>query len=817
METQNEHTPESDFLRHPFSEKRMSTRTSLIAMLAAAGLALPGRAGEPVPRPEPMDPADIPAEAYVTIQNGQLWSGGKRQRFWGVIGRLFAGAGVRESDSPEAAAEKVANARKGTEILLDRFEDLGFNAMRFWGGFTGKDAVFVPGDGSAADDANAFVARAGQRGFRIWMAGMNQVGDVHPEDVDVVEDPETAGAWRAAIVEAGGSMRIRNHPARVWDPRIQALGIRRMREIANHYNPYTGLRWADDPVFVVWELSNEEWWIRRMLGGSWQKLPAFFRNQLVSRWNAFLRETYGSDEALAAAWEGLLPGESLENGTVLFAPMDRPSPAQLSINDAGAHAVAALEALKQEYTREDFGDQRGRDVLRFLTEMLIDHKVREMAAIKPLGRSTRNAPVILDTGIGYRIQVQYMLQHGEAIAHDAYVNGVGRDRWDRVELATDELGRKLMTLEALAQEPNEGRWNNWLLKPPGIAQGVPWLEHNRAPGMPYLVYETQIQQPAKYRADFPLRLAALGMIQDWDFVCWHYFGDNSLHQVAAMERPFDKPMDITTGGHPQGYHYTYDEVQSAMMRAAAHMFRGGLFAPAPRPTVFLYGRDSLYDPDTMPYGRSYGIRGLGMLPTTYEHGMRLWIDPNLRQDEVIGPMLSYEDRKTHNPYRPTEQIRFDWQKGHLHLDAPGAVAFTGLLDQVGGEIEFQNGVRLSDVDIRNDEGIFEPVTEKNRYISFALYSRDGLPLAEAQRVSLSLVSTSFNTGFALGTGETPTVQGKLPVLHARVGGRVSAAAINGMRYTLRDWHLQPLATGTVENGVLHIPNDLPVFVIELER
>lgn len=775
------------------------------------------RALEPVPAP--LDPSSVPDEAYVRVDQGQLWSGGERQRYWGVIGRLFAHSGVQPSDSPEAAAQKVATARAGTEILLDRFEDLGFNAMRFWPGFQGESAVFTPGDGSPADDANAFLARAGQRGFRVWMAGLNQVGRVHPGDVDVIDDPETAAAWQAAIVEAGGFMNIRNHPARVWDPRIQTLGLRRMVEIATHYNPYTGLRWADDPVIAVWELSNEEWWIRRMLAGSWQRLPAFFRNQLVSRWNEFLLETYGSGEALAEAWGGLLPGESPERGTVIFAPMDRPSPVQLSINDASVHAAEAMQALEQAYRREDFSEQRGRDVLRFLTEMLIDHKLKEMAAIKPLGRSTRSAPVILDTGIGFRIQIQYMLQHGEAIAHNAYVNGLGRDRWAQVELAEDELGRKLAELEAMAQEPNEGPWNHWLLKPPGIAHGVPWLEHNRAPGMPYLVYETQIQQPAKYRADFPLRLAALGMIQDWDFVCWHYFGDNTLHRIANMERPFDQPMDITTGGHPQGYHFTYDEVQSAMMRAAGHIFRAGLFQPAPHPAVFLFGVDSLYDPDTMPYGRSYGLTGLGMLPTTYERGMRLWIDPNLRKDVVIGPSLSFEDRKTHNPYRPTDEIVFDWETGFLRMDAPAAAVFAGMLDRAGGEIRFGSGVTLSGVSIRNDEGIFSPVPADDRYIAFALYSQDGLPLEETRRASVSLVSTSFNSGFAVGAEGSPHVQGHLPVLHARVAGVVTAPSLDGMRYTLRDWHMNPLGEGVVEQGVLNIPNDLErtVFVIELER
>ncbi|MCX7719360.1 MAG: fibronectin type III domain-containing protein, partial [Candidatus Sumerlaeaceae bacterium] len=46
-------------------------------------------------------------------------------------------------------------------------------------------------------------------------------------------------------------------------------------------------------------------------------------------------------------------------------------------------------------------------------------------------------------------------------------------------------------------------------------------------------------------AIFPLRIAALASIQDWDFVCWHYF--QAPEDVGTADRPFDKRMDITTG------------------------------------------------------------------------------------------------------------------------------------------------------------------------------------------------------------------------------------------------------------------------------
>jgi hypothetical protein len=38
-----------------------------------------------------------------------------------------------------------------------------------------------------------------------------------------------------------------------------------------------------------------------------------------------------------------------------------------------------------------------------------------------------------------------------------------------------------------------------------------------------------------------------------------------------------------------------------------------------------------------------------------------------------------------------------------------------------------------------------------------------------------------------------------------------------MSYTLRDWHLRDVERGTVTDGKLNIPADLPVFVVELIR
>lgn len=771
-------------------------------------------------------PALPPDSEYVIVdKNGHLTINGERHRFWAVIGQLHHTPEIGAQDSPADIRRKVDLARKGTDVLIQRFHDLGFNACRLWTTPQSSEnlsasptATYRIGDGSRADALDYFISEFKKRGMRIWFAGLNSVGPVTPDDVGIINDPATAEAWREAVSQLEGRNRgIRNNLARVWDPRIQALGIQRMEAIATHKNLYTGLRYCDDPVFAVWELANEEWWMRKMLGGRWQQLPAFFRNSLFAQWNQYLRDKYKTDDALKAAWKGLLDGESLDQGTVLFAPMAGATPAAVSINDAGSHAIEAAQALAQEYTRADFDPARGADVIEFLLGIQLAHKQKEAAAVKSWGKSTRLAPLIYDTGIGYEIHSQFIHQNADAVAHDAYINGLGRIIPDSaIEAAPTPLARLQKLIEQERQKPNRGPWNNWLEKPPGIAQGVPWLEIGKAPNKPFLCYETQIQQPAKYRADYPLRLLALGAIQDWDFVCWHYFG--FVRDAATNPRPFDKPLDITTGSHPQGYHYTFDEVQSALMRAAGYIFRQGFLNPAPNPTTFIYGRKSMFDPATMDYAGSYGMTGMHMLQTTYQYGTRLLIDPNRDDDEIIGPVVTVEERHTHNPYTPTPQITFDWKKGSIVLDAPGGVAFGGLLANHDRQYTFTNGVTLTDVTIHHPDGIFEKVPDDELYVAFSLYATDGRPLDQSRAISLSVMSTSFNTGFRLGTGrDDPNVAGTLPVLVARVSATIRAPQLNGMRYTLRDWHLQNIGSGTVRDGQFAFPADKPVFFVEFSR
>jgi len=780
-----------------------------------------GRAQAP-PAPSPADPVAIPADQYVQVSaDGHLELAGKRVRFWGHIGHF-----------PDPKLNQRENPRRDHELMVERMRALGFNLHRLWHFAHTED--YEKGDGSRADLRDYGIYLMKRAGIRIWFSGLNSLGLAQEKDVDILDDPATAEAWKQAIrsmsrewwwSEGKIGARMHRNLARMWDPRLQALSLERMKAIATHFNKYTGLRYCDDPVMVVWELSNEEWWLRQMLMRGWwqdeEKLADYFRKTLFEQWNGYLRRKYKTEDGLKRAWLGLLPGESLTDGTILFAPIGVPVDVDAQWRIFGVNPEGRARGLVR---RGDFNAARIADVIDFCLQTVIAQKRREQQALRTWGKSTRLSPIIWDTGFGSEIHSQYLQQFGDAIAHVNYTHGLHDDR-------THE---HYPFRSALTEYP-QLRWN-------GISRG----EHGKAPGKPYFIYENQIGSTTKYRAEYPMRMAALGSIQDWDIICWHSYGAGP---DSAKDAPNTRALEV---GTERNLHFGGDEVQLSAMKAAGEVFRNFHVKPAPNPTHFIFGRPALYDPESMNTDESYGLMGMRMAPTAYRYGCRVTVDPTL-EDRPDAPVFLGEDGKPDVevfekfrregylvigqtvrprafkpcPVRPNEQINYDWRRGNLTFDAPGAMMFSGfygrLADPAAG-VNFRNGVTLSDVRVHNPEGMPYPVEEGERYITFALASTDGRPLPECRNAVLSLVSTSFNTGFRLDEANPRPMHGckvaepgGLPVLVARVGARIEGDAIDGMAYTLRDYEMNVIGRGVVRDGVLNISADDKVFFVELCR
>jgi len=358
---------------------------------------------------------------------------------------------------------------------------------------------------------------------------------------------------------------------------------------------------------------------------------------------------------------------------------------------------------------------------------------------------------------------------------------------------------------------------------------VPWVETQRVPNKPFFVYETGYENPGKYRTEYPYRLASLASIQDFDIVTWHtQNGLNGNGDTVSFDNAKPLEYDASWNKNPQGLHFYNDEVMNSAMQAAGEIFKNCLVAPAPDPTTYVFGKKTLYDPAAMDWGVAYGKYGPTILPTTYRHGTRMICDTSRWEDSVSGPVLTRGQYEP-NPFRPNDQITYNWRKGYLMFDAPGTATFTGFFATYGGPVVFKNGVKLSNVKVINPPGIAYPVGDNELYVSFSLTARDGLPLDKTKNAIISLVSTSFNKDFKLdeskivneyvwqgNPGATVSV-GTGPQQIVRAGATITAPALTGMKYVMRDWFMKPIGQGAIAKGEIRIPADKPVYMVELSR
>lgn len=790
---------------------------SLLTALAVLGFLMP-------PTLAAADQTDLPPDnAYVQIADGHLSLNGERVRYWGWIGHFWMTGSLNQyklaaDDTPEVRKAKIAKTYEVIDALAQRIHDLGFNLVRYWGvkDFTGD---YEAGDGSDEDQAAYAFAALERRGIKLWMTAFNNYGTADAEaDVGLIDDPATAEAWSAAVRDMtdmgkrGASPRTNDVGA--WDPRMRAIHRRQMQRIADWPNKHKGgIRFGDDPQIAVWELSNEEWMFAHLVNGNWQKLPRFFVAQLETKWTDFLRTKYQDDAGLTQAWGFLLPGETLANSAVLLAPLAKPSDGK-AYNDGNAAAIAALTAGKQKFSRDDFTRQRGSDVLEFFSQLQINYKLDRRDFARTLGKGLRLSPLILDTGDGFRIQSVHLHQHGDASAMCSYIWQTAIDR----------------------QQPGFP-FMSGLLEQPRLAMGIPWMEVGRIPGKPMFIYEFQMNNPDKYRAEVPFRIAAMGAIQDLDIINFHLFGrpdDPADPQAYRGAINYSVHSPGWNGATVEGVHFKSDEIYSAAMKTAGYLFRSGTLGTPEKPTVMTFGRRSLYDPISAEYGRSFGDLGLKIAPTAWRHGVHMRIDPTQEGDSVEGKTVERGLMEA-NPVRPTPAITFDWQRGFLRMDAPQGVAWTGFLARQPEQVlRFENGIAVQGVELQHDEGVNYPVGDDERYVSFAVVAEDGLPLAQTKRAVLSLVCTSFNYGFKLdednvavgdlGYRGTPykgmtmggRVDGKPAVAYVRAGATITSGPLEGMRYRFVDWHFQEISSGVVGTELV-IPADQPIFTVELTR
>lgn len=251
-------------------------------------------------------PKGVPAGGELSVRDGRFAADGRPVA-------LVCADGV-----PLPADDAAADA------LAERLAADGFNAVRL------PDAA-SPGDVARF---GALEAACHFRGIRLWADALVPALAVPPSaaDVSVIDDPFTADAWTNALAEAAAA-GFDPFLAAPWDPRLESLLQRRIRDWARAFNPRTGCRRND---LAVWSLVGfSSGWRNAFLfspaATNAPAPPAFFRDGFLAEWNVWLYDRYGTDEKAAAI---LLPGESVVSNAVAWigspfgAPPDEAVPAE---------------------------------------------------------------------------------------------------------------------------------------------------------------------------------------------------------------------------------------------------------------------------------------------------------------------------------------------------------------------------------------------------------------------------------------------------------------------------------------------------------
>ncbi|MFQ6131637.1 MAG: hypothetical protein ACE5R4_06345 [Armatimonadota bacterium] len=244
---------------------------------------------------------DAPAgkHGFLTVRpDGHFYfEDGTRARFFGTNINSREACGDREQS--ERVAARLAryginmvrlhsvDSRWATLIDYERGDSRHFNA-------------------EALDRYDYFVAQLKKHGIYVYFDLLDYRRFMDADGVKQAGDFQHG--WRNSI--KGSSC---------YDPRMIELQKEYATELLTHRNPYTGLRYVDEPALVVLEITNENSVF--YMSNTSLTLPTYF-DDLRGRWNEWLLARYEDRDGLAAAWtnaEGecaLLGDEDPAAGTV---------------------------------------------------------------------------------------------------------------------------------------------------------------------------------------------------------------------------------------------------------------------------------------------------------------------------------------------------------------------------------------------------------------------------------------------------------------------------------------------------------------------
>jgi len=524
---------------------------SALAMIAA----MPAMAQDIALQPYPVDHearADSEADArflhdgpagshgFIQVRDGHLYrADGQRFRCWGVNLTGWTVGGEEIPSHKDAETYARALARLGVNCVrmhfLDRPDtenkvrnegaDRGPNA----GPFTHGPRGLIRGDVNNSREFNAERLDRLDYWFNelkkngIYVNFNLNVGRVFKPG-DGVPDADLIGNAKAYTY---------------FGPELVALQKEYAKQLIGHLNPYTKLRYADDPAVMTVEVVNEnsilEFWMRNWLRGERVKGGKNLQLDMTPHYQALLVKMY--NDWLAANRK---PAEVAQLRTMAGVAAGQPVP----FMRRGDHTEAPRLRLDAE--------------LAFLTQVEIDFHADMKRYLKD--------------ELGVKAPVVPLADHTYFIANQPLM---------RTAIKSD-----ILDAHVYWQHPAiYGKRNEPMVNSPELSI-IQKLARSAAVGKPYTVSEVNHPWPSEYGAEMIPILASYAALQDWDGIFFYTFeAKESGKWTPAVADHFD---------------ITLDPAKMAQMPVGAMIFLRGDVSAARQVMTRSYSTDQISEASRLP-------------------------------------------------------------------------------------------------------------------------------------------------------------------------------------------------------------------------
>jgi len=543
----------------------------------------------------------------------------------------------------------------------------------------------------------------------------NEQGDVDPARVrhviDIVECMKPAGVYTHLCIYFPISLKpmpgnkyftgYNGHQSPFatlyFDKKAQSLHRDWIKALLTTPSPTTGTRLIDEPALFGIEIINEDSYLFWTFSPS--NIPDPELTILESQYGDWLKAKYGSLEKALSAWKGQKDGrDNLAAGRIGFRPW---------------------------WNMFNEKSPRDRDTVRFLVESQRNFYVETYKYIRSLGFkglidcsnwTTASAEVL-----GPLERYSYTV--GDFIDRHGYFGC--NNKGDNSGWSIQD-GHSYSDCSALRFDPSEPG------KPKAFVHPVMDQKYDE---MPSMISETTFNRPNRYRSEAPLYYAAYAALQGTDCLTHFAFdGDHWSVKPGYFMQPWTLMSPSLMGQFP----------------AAALIYRKGLVAEGKLMVDLNLNLDDLLNLQgtPMPQDASFDVLRLRDVPAGTAPSAKYVIDPlvhyvgrtntNFTRERLpssIANLHPYIDRAKQTVASSTGELKLDWGKGLLTINAPLAQGLSGALDAAGQ-------TKLPDLTIASKMPLGHIVA----------VSLDGRPLVSSGRILLQVMTEEKATDFRIDPG-----------------------------------------------------------------